>query len=95
MSSTSHDICDRGDGENWEWLYLSVFFLSGKKSNDKDLISIKMLLFLRTIMTSGVNVPVTRVSSYLWQWGLSGSSAFTFETSRSMFVNVSCKTLKI
>ena len=37
---------------------LTVFFFkSGKKSNDKALISIKTLLFLETIMASCANVP--------------------------------------
>ena len=40
-------------------MILTVFFLSGKKSNDKALISIKMLLFLKTIMASCANIPAT------------------------------------
>ena len=43
------------------------FFQSGQKSNYKALISIKMLLFLKTIMASCANIPATRVSSSLWQ----------------------------
>ena len=58
------------------------FFQSGQKSNYKALISIKMLLFLKTIMASCANIPATRVSSSLWQWRLSGLSVFTLKTLR-------------
>ena len=45
---------------------LTVFFFkSGKKSNDRALISIKMLLFLETIMASCVNVPAKLPGSVL------------------------------
>ena len=59
-----------------------LFFQSGKKSNGKAFISIKMLLFLKTIMASCANIPATRVSSSLWQWRLSGLSVFTLKTLR-------------
>ena len=36
------------------------FFQNGEKNNDKALISIKMLLFLETVITSCANVPTTR-----------------------------------
>ena len=38
---------------------LFFFFQSGKMSNDKALISIKMLLFLKIIMASCANIPAT------------------------------------
>ena len=63
------------DGKKSECL----FFQSGKKSNDKALTLIKMLLFLKTIMASCANIPATKVSSWLWQWRLSGSSVFTLK----------------
>ena len=43
---------------------LNFFFQKGKKNKGKPLISIKMLLFLETIMASCTNFPATRVSSY-------------------------------
>ena len=48
---------------------LAVFFFKMEKKNkDKTLISIKMLLFFKTIMASFANVPAASVSSCLWQW---------------------------
>ena len=38
------------------------FFQNGKKNNGKALISIKMLLFLETIIAPCADVPATRVS---------------------------------
>ena len=54
-------------------------------NDDKALISIKMLLFLETIMAPCANVPPTRISFCPWQRRLSGSFVFTLKTPRSVF----------
>ena len=54
-----------GEMEKIKNYFNSLFFQSGKKSNDKALISIKMLLFLKIIMASCANIPATRFSSWL------------------------------
>ena len=59
------------------------FFQNGKKNNNKAFISIKMLLFLETIMASCANVSATRVSFCLRSF--SGSLVFTPKTPESVF----------
>ena len=65
-----------------------------KIQNDKALISIKMLLFLGTTITSCANVPATRVSFCLGQRRLSGSSVFTLKTPRSEFSHCVMQNIK-
>ena len=62
-------------------ILLTIFFFQNGKTNyGQALILIEMLLFLETRIASCANVPVTRVSSCLWQLRFSGSSVFTLKT---------------
>ena len=61
----SHDIHDRGDGKIQNNFKCLFFFQSGIKSNDKALVSIKMLLLLKTMTVSCGNIPATQASSWL------------------------------
>ena len=83
-----------GDMEKSQNSFNYFFFQNGKTNYGQALISIEMLLFLETRIASCANVPVTRVSSCLWQLRFSGSSVFTLKTNHCLVIE-SCKTLSI
>ena len=88
VSCTSCDIRDRGGGIILNG-FNCFFFYNGKKSNDKCLISIKMSLFLETVMASrayfrkikrlGINFFVSTqmklIKSNFWLGGIQPPSA--------------------
>ena len=56
-----HVTYETGEMKNIQNDFNCLFFESGKRSNDKALISIKMLLFLGTIMAFCANIPATYI----------------------------------
>ena len=67
----------QGRWEKFKTILTAFFFSNWKRTNDKTLISMKMLLFFDTITTLCANVPVKRVSFCLWERRLSASLGFT------------------
>ena len=71
------------------------FFQNGKKNNGKALISIKILLFLKTIMASCANVPATGLDFVYNKGDCQDHQFLLLKHQDQCLVIVSCKTLNL